>query len=542
MAKEFYISNKSNRCLPIIDIRPVSENDIDASYDERGNLLKLSGTQNLHWNYRDNIAYVDIITRPSGKNDSEYYVYDSSGQRVRKVTETYQNNETNSTRVEKIYFGDIEVTRTYQESDLRKEKYTVDVMDDKSRVALHHYYTKGSSEETKNSQSRYQLSNHLDSVALELNDNAEIMTYEEYLPFGGTALIAGKTAREVTEKEYRYSGKEKDESTGLYYYGARYYAPWLLRWINPDPAGTVDGLNLYLFVGGNSVTYKDIDGKVRSVNDPSLKDAIPTEAENSAAPPEQSIKETKDPINKESINKFYLDYFEKRDMKKIEKEEYKPKSLKDFLSKVRGRSLSLGAEPLYKKLDSLAAVNLYTNKPYKAMNKYVETGAVAEDYSENDLKRMKQDIINGILQLPLYQKFTYRGTTAGDLVKVKPNPKSYNIGEFVPLEVQYLEECDVFKISRFISSSSNIKRAKGFAMRGKVNFASSPVLMTILGHSAVSIEEISDYPSNEEKLFSPDTEFHVLRKSKWKDEEGGIELEILALNDLKFRRVRSFSF
>ncbi|WP_374699522.1 RHS repeat-associated core domain-containing protein [Wolbachia endosymbiont (group A) of Limnophora tigrina] len=264
MAKEFYISNKSNHSLPIIDSRPVNENDIDASYDERGNLLKLSGTQNLHWNYRDNIAYVDIITRPSGKNDSEYYVYDSSGQRVRKVTETYQNNETNSTRVEKIYFGDIEVTRTYQESDLRKEKYTVDVMDDKSRVALHHYWTKGTPDETQNSQSRYQLSNHLDSVALELNDNAEIMTYEEYLPFGGTALIAGKAAREVTEKEYRYSGKEKDESTGLYYYGARYYATWFLRWINPDPAGTVDGLNLYQFIGSNPVIYRDKGGNARN--------------------------------------------------------------------------------------------------------------------------------------------------------------------------------------------------------------------------------------------------------------------------------------
>ncbi|WP_374699526.1 RHS repeat-associated core domain-containing protein [Wolbachia endosymbiont (group A) of Limnophora tigrina] len=264
MAKEFYISNKSNRCLPIIDIRPMSENDIDASYDERGNLLKLSGTQNLHWNYRDNIAYVDIITRPSGKNDSEYYVYDSSGQRVRKVTETYQNNETNSTRVEKIYFGDIEVIRTYQNNSLSKEKYTVHVMDDKSRVALHHYWTKGTSDETRESQDRYQLSNHLDSVALELNDNAEIMTYEEYLPFGGTALIAGKTVREVTEKEYRYSGKERDDSTGLYYYGARYYAPWLLRWINPDPAGTVDGPNLYQFVGGNPAIYRDKGGNARN--------------------------------------------------------------------------------------------------------------------------------------------------------------------------------------------------------------------------------------------------------------------------------------
>ncbi|WP_353287176.1 SpvB/TcaC N-terminal domain-containing protein [Wolbachia endosymbiont (group B) of Gerris lacustris] len=261
--KEFYISNRSNRSLQVVDRRPVSENGIDGSYDERGNLLKLSGTQNLHWNYRDNIAYVDIVTRPNGKNDSEYYVYDSSGERIRKITETYQNNETNSTRVEKIYFGDIEVTRTYQNNNLNKEKYTVHIMDDKSRVALHHYWTKGTSDETRENQDRYQLSNHLDSAALELNDNAEIMTYEEYLPFGGTALIAGKTAREVTEKEYRYSGKERDESTGLYYYGARYYAPWLLRWINPDPAGTVDGFNLYLFVKGNPINGVDVDGENR---------------------------------------------------------------------------------------------------------------------------------------------------------------------------------------------------------------------------------------------------------------------------------------
>ncbi|MGL5029698.1 MAG: RHS repeat-associated core domain-containing protein, partial [Wolbachia pipientis] len=258
--KEFYISNKSNRSLPIIDSRPVSENDIDGSYDERGNLLKLSGTQNLRWSYRDNIAHVDIVTRPSGKNDSEIYVYDSSGQRVRKVTETYQNNERNSTRVEKIYFGDIEVIRTYQDNNLNKEKYTIHVMDNKSGVALHHYWTKGTPEETRNSQSRYQLSNHLDSVALELTDSAEIMSYEEYLPFGGTALIAGKTVREITEKEYRYSGKERDESTGLYYYGMRYYAPWLARWINPDPAGTVDGPNLYLFVGGNPINSVDVRG------------------------------------------------------------------------------------------------------------------------------------------------------------------------------------------------------------------------------------------------------------------------------------------
>jgi hypothetical protein len=38
-----------------------------------------------------------------------------------------------------------------------------------------------------------------------------------------------------TSKRYRYTGKERDEESGLYYHGARYYAPWLGRWTAIDP-------------------------------------------------------------------------------------------------------------------------------------------------------------------------------------------------------------------------------------------------------------------------------------------------------------------
>ncbi len=62
----------------------------------------------------------------------------------------------------------------------------------------------------------------------------------------------------------RYSGKERD-ATGLYYYGYRYYAPWLGRWLNPDPAGMVDGLNLFAMVGNNPVSFRDPDGRMRNV-------------------------------------------------------------------------------------------------------------------------------------------------------------------------------------------------------------------------------------------------------------------------------------
>ncbi|WP_322619593.1 RHS repeat-associated core domain-containing protein, partial [Shewanella sp. YLB-07] len=81
-----------------------------------------------------------------------------------------------------------------------------------------------------------------------------------YYPFGGTAVWSAKHTSEAKYKYVRYSGKERD-ATGLYYYGYRYYMPWMGRWLNPDPAWTVDGLNLYQMVRNNPLIYKDSDGR-----------------------------------------------------------------------------------------------------------------------------------------------------------------------------------------------------------------------------------------------------------------------------------------
>ena len=127
-------------------------------------------------------------------------------------------------------------------------------------------------------QYRFQMSNNLGSVTIELDMEAKLISYEEYFPYGGTAIITGVNQAEVKLKFYRYAGKERDDSTGLYYYGARYYLPWMGRWLKPDPAGTVDGLNLYAFVGGNPISTVDPTGMaaesvdvVRAYNDLVLK-------------------------------------------------------------------------------------------------------------------------------------------------------------------------------------------------------------------------------------------------------------------------------
>lgn len=119
---------------------------------------------------------------------------------------------------------------------------------------------------TANDQLRYSLDDHLGSCALELDRHADVISLEHYYAFGGTAWWAVRSALEASYKTIRYSGREMDAS-GLYYYGARYYAPWLQRWVSADPAGAVDGLNLYAFVSNNPVIHVDQTGASKVIFD-----------------------------------------------------------------------------------------------------------------------------------------------------------------------------------------------------------------------------------------------------------------------------------
>ena len=84
--------------------------------------------------------------------------------------------------------------------------------------------------------------------------------YEEYHRFGSTSWHADDSTITARKKRYRYTGKEKDEETGLSYHGARYYAPWLGRWCSADPAGMVDGPNRYAYVRNIPIGGRDPTG------------------------------------------------------------------------------------------------------------------------------------------------------------------------------------------------------------------------------------------------------------------------------------------
>jgi RHS repeat-associated protein len=235
----------------------VSGNTTNYNYDLHGNMLNLlQGGFGLGWNYANQLQQMDL-----GGGGTAYYVYDNSGQRVRKVIETRGLTK------ERIYLGGYEVYHEIQGNSIQLERQTLHLMDDKKRVAMCETRTQGT-DPGEAFVIRFQYGNLLGTACLELTGNPDptnnafipaILSYEEYYPFGSTSYQAMDNQTE-TSKRYRYSGKERDEESGLYYYGARYYVPWLARWTATDPIGIADGLNIYLFVSNNPITQKDENG------------------------------------------------------------------------------------------------------------------------------------------------------------------------------------------------------------------------------------------------------------------------------------------
>lgn len=225
------------------------------SYDAHGNIKSLNHLPSLTWNFKDQLQQVDL-----GGGGTAYYVYDGSGHRMRKVIERQ-----GGMKEDRIYAGEIEVYRkTDSAGNIQEETETLHVMDGNRTVAIVETKTieNGSTiqDADRRPLMRFQYSNHLGSSSLEMDENALIISYEEYHPYGTTAYQAKNPAINAAVKRYRYTAKERDEETGLEYHGARYYLPWLGRWLNADPGFLKDGLNIFQYAHSNPVLFVDLTG------------------------------------------------------------------------------------------------------------------------------------------------------------------------------------------------------------------------------------------------------------------------------------------
>jgi RHS repeat-associated protein len=228
-------------------------------YDEQGNTTSMPEIPLMRWDYADRLHATARHAAADGQAspwETTYYVYDAAGQRVRKVT---QRAAVDARKSERVYIGAFEVYREFgPDGVVTLERETLSIFGGKHRLALAETRTAGT-DRGPGQLTRYQLANHLDSSVLELDQDARIVSYEEYYPYGSTSYYAVRIDLEAP-KRYRYTGKERDTETGLNYHGARYYAPWLARWVSCDPAGLTEGVNLYVYVRANPVNTTDSTG------------------------------------------------------------------------------------------------------------------------------------------------------------------------------------------------------------------------------------------------------------------------------------------
>ena len=231
------------------------------AYDAHGNMTAMPHLPVMSWDPRDRLASNSRQVVNAGAPETTYYVHDALGERVRKVTERQAGQGVAPTRKsERIYLGGIELYREFAQDGVTVtlERESLDAMIDQRRVATVETRTEGA-DPGPPKLIRFRFANHLGSTALELDDQADLISYEEYFPFGATAYQAVRSQTE-TPNRYRYSGKERDEESDLEHHGARYYAPWLGRWTACDPKGHADGPNVYAYCRNNPVMLHDPSG------------------------------------------------------------------------------------------------------------------------------------------------------------------------------------------------------------------------------------------------------------------------------------------
>lgn len=243
--RRFDVGPENNR----LNTLTVDGNEFSYRFDDNGNLIHETTSRHFEWDHSDQMKAFRTQVGTSGPSVHAHYLYDASGQRVKKLVRKQGGSFETTVYVDGLF----EHHRSQRNGEERVENNWLQVMDNQQRVAM--VRVGGPHPDDQGPAVQYHLGDHLGSSNLVVDEDGGFVNREEYFPYGETSF--GSFAK----KRYRFTGKERDEESGLYYHGARYYAPWLARWVSCDPVRVENAVNLYEFVRGNPLVLIDLNGE-----------------------------------------------------------------------------------------------------------------------------------------------------------------------------------------------------------------------------------------------------------------------------------------
>lgn len=211
------------------------QGDTSYEYDLNGNLIKTTSSAcSFEYRYDASDRLIEVIL----PDKTIHYSYDAFNRRISKSI--------NGEKTNFLYLGNKEVGTLNSDHKII-ELRILGAGEDDSEI--------GASVAFELSQKIYvPIHDHNGNIVQLLDEHGNVTDGYHYSAFGEEEIDGS------TPNPWRYSSKRKDPETGLIYFGRRYYAPDIGRWITPDPKGFGDGPNLYAYVHNNPLIYVDLFG------------------------------------------------------------------------------------------------------------------------------------------------------------------------------------------------------------------------------------------------------------------------------------------
>ena len=227
----------------------VGSNTYSYTYDANGNLLTENTDRYHAWSFDDKLKLFKIEASGNASKWA-HYCYDTAGKRIKKVVNKVGGLQEVVICIDGVF--EHSYVRENGAIDSSRHYNTLHILDGNSRVVTQRI---GEDSEDATPAIKYNLEDHLGNSSTLLDEYGTLVNREDYYPFGETAFGA------FAKKRYRYNGKEKDNESGLYNYGMRYYAPWLCRFVNVDPlAADYPHYTPYQYAGNKPINFIDLDG------------------------------------------------------------------------------------------------------------------------------------------------------------------------------------------------------------------------------------------------------------------------------------------